>query len=82
MTDIPPYRDTPDKLPGRFLNWLEELRFRLRPIVEFHIGDGSPEGVVTAAEAARYYNRTGGVGTRLYVKTSTTRNTGWVAYDA
>ncbi len=80
MTNIPPYRDTPDVLPSRFLNWLEELRSRLRPVVEFHIGDGSPEGVVTAEQAARYYNRTGAAGTFLYVKTTTTGDTGWVAY--
>ena len=78
MTNLEPYRGS--KLPDRFLSWLEVLRQRLRPIPEFFKGDGSPEGVVTAPEAARYYNRTGAPGTFLYVKTTTTGNTGWVAY--
>ena len=44
-----------------------------------NIGDGDPNGVVTASPPAFYLNRTGGVSTTLYVKESgTDTNTGWV----
>lgn len=78
MPALEPYRD--DELPNRFLRWLERLRAVLAPVPEFLEGNGSPEGVVTAPRTARYFNRTGGAGTWLYVKTTTTGNTGWVAY--
>lgn len=80
MTKIDPYKDDEQKLPNRFNLWIERLRQQLRPIPDFLEGDGTPEGSVTAKRGTRYYNRTGGAGTYLYVKTSTTGNTGWVAY--
>jgi hypothetical protein len=52
------------------VNTLGELEF---------IGTGSPNGVVTASPPARYWNRSGGAGTTLYVKESgVNTNTGWV----
>lgn len=42
-------------------------------------GTGSPEGVVTAPIGSLYLNLSGGAATTLYVKTSTTGNTGWTA---
>lgn len=78
MPAIEPYKD--DKLPNRFLLWIETLRQKLRPIPDFIQGDGSPEGAITATTTARYYNRTGAPGSRLYVKTTATGNTGWEAY--
>lgn len=42
------------------------------------IGNGSPEGVLTASAGSTYRNRLGGSGTTLYVKESGTGNTGWV----
>jgi hypothetical protein len=43
------------------------------------IGTGSPNGAVTASPPARYWNRSGGAGTTLYVKESgANTNTGWV----
>ena len=43
------------------------------------IGDGTPEGIVTAAIGSLFMRRDGGAGTSLYVKESGTGNTGWVA---
>jgi len=43
------------------------------------VGDGSPEGAVTAPVSSRYYRRDGGAGTSFYVKESGSGNTGWVA---
>jgi hypothetical protein len=42
-------------------------------------GTGTPEGSVTAPIGSLYTDSTGGAGTTLYVKESTTGNTGWVA---
>lgn len=78
MPSIEPYKDS--KLPERFLRWIEVLRLKLRPIPDFIEGDGSPEGVISARRTARYFNRTGAAGTRLYVKTTQTGNTGWESY--
>lgn len=45
------------------------------------VGNGSPEGVVTASIGSQYWRRDGGAGTSLYVKESGTGTaTGWVAY--
>ena len=78
MPSIEPYNDP--SFPERFLRWIELLRGKLVTVPEFIKGDGSPEGVVTAQQGTRYFNRTGSAGTFLYVKTTTTGNTGWVAY--
>lgn len=43
------------------------------------LGNGSPEGVVTAPRGAFYTRADGGAGSTLYVKESGTGNTGWVA---
>lgn len=44
------------------------------------IGNGSPEGAVTASKGVLYLRQDGGAGTTLYVKESgTNTNTGWVA---
>ena len=80
MPSIEPYKDT--FLPERFLRWIETLRIKFRVIPTFNIGDGDPEGVVNGIEADRYYNRQGSRGTRLYVKTTNTGNTGWQHYDS
>ena len=42
-------------------------------------GTGTPEGVVTATVGSRFWREDGGVGTRLYFKTSGSGNTGWTA---
>ena len=42
-------------------------------------GSGTPEGVVTAPQYSIFTRTDGGQGTKLYVKTTTTGNTGWVA---
>jgi hypothetical protein len=49
------------------------------PQVSMTTGTGSPEAVVTASPGALYLNLSGGTSTTLYVKTSGTGNTGWVA---
>lgn len=43
------------------------------------VGEGSPEGVVTAPIGALYTDTAGGAGTTLYVKESGVSNTGWIA---
>lgn len=79
MAKLEPYRDR--ELPERFLRWLDLLRVKLRPVPDFVEGSGSPEGAVKAGEKTRYYNRTGGPGTYLYIKTTgADLDTGWVAY--
>lgn len=78
MPNIEPYRDK--AMPERFLRWIETLRLKFRTIPSFTKGDGSPEGVLNGITNDRYYNRTGAPGTRLYLKTTDTGNTGWVAY--
>jgi len=79
MPSIEPYRDP--KLPERFQRWIETLRLTLRPVPLFLEGDGSPEGVVFASKNTRYFNRTGALGTVLYVKnTAASVNTGWLPY--
>lgn len=42
-------------------------------------GNGSPEGVITAARGSMYGRLDGSTSTTLYVKTSGTGNTGWTA---
>lgn len=42
-------------------------------------GVGTPEGVVYAVKGAIYQRLDGGAGTCLYVKETSTGNTGWVA---
>ena len=42
-------------------------------------GAGSPEGAVTASVGALYTNTSGGAGTTLYVKESSSGNIGWIA---
>lgn len=43
------------------------------------IGEGSPEGIVSASPPTIYLNRLGGASTTLYVKESgSATNTGWV----
>ena len=78
MTNIEPYKD--QDLPDRFQRWLETLRQKIRPIPAFTQGDGTPEGAVSGTLGDRYFNRTGAAGTFLYVKTTATGNTGWIAY--
>lgn len=43
-------------------------------------GTGSPEGVVTARIGSVYMNRTGGAGNAMYIKESSTGNTGWAQF--
>ncbi len=76
MTDLEPYRSK--LLPDRFLRWLESLRKAVRPIPDFFMGDGSPEGVVSAKLAARYYDR---ISTALWYKTTDGGKTGWRGYS-
>lgn len=80
---IEPYhnvREGPGSLPDRFVRWLSTLRQRLLTVPENFEGDGTPEGTVSAPAGSRYFNRTGAPGSYLYVKTTATGNTGWVAY--
>ncbi len=74
-----PPRDPP-RLPGDFVRWISQLLIRLKPVPEWYEGDGSPEGVLSAPKKARYFNNSGTAGTLLYVKTTASGNTGWVAY--
>jgi hypothetical protein len=42
-------------------------------------GSGTPEGVVTASKGSIFMRTNGGAGTCMYVKETSTGNTGWVA---
>lgn len=44
------------------------------------LGDGSPEGVVTADVSSIYLRQDGGASTSIYIKESGTGNTGWVPF--
>lgn len=44
-----------------------------------HLGNGSPETVVTAPVGSLFLRTDGGASTTLYVKESGTGNTGWIA---
>lgn len=46
------------------------------------VGDGSPEGVVTAPNGSQYWRLNGGAGTTLYMKETGTNATGWVGIGA
>jgi hypothetical protein len=47
--------------------------------VAAYVGNGDPEGVVTAAIGSTFQRIDGGAGTSWYIKESGTGNTGWVA---
>ena len=78
MPNIEPYKDK--NLPERFQRWIETLRLTLRPVPRFTRAAGTPEGVVAGTQGDRYFRTDGAPGTFLYVKTTNTGNTGWVAY--
>lgn len=68
VTDVEQQANNEDLLAA--VNDLGQLEF---------IGTGSPNGAVTASPPARYWNRSGGAGTTLYVKESgVNTNTGWI----
>jgi len=58
------------------MNWLEELRNRLKPIPHYTTSAGSPEGVIVGVKGDRYYDTTDDL---IYYKTVDGGNTGWVA---
>lgn len=47
--------------------------------IKIKVGNGSPEGVVTAQIGSMYSRKDGGAGTTLYIKESGSGNTGWIA---
>ena len=77
MAAIEPYRD--ERLPERFQRWIEALRLTLRPIPRFTQSTGSPEGAVAGVQGDRYFRTDGSPGSYVYVKTTNTGNTGWIA---
>lgn len=58
--------------------WIDSVT-ELLNFLDFAEGNGSPEGVVTANKKKIYFNNTGSAGTLVYIKTTDTGNTGWVA---
>lgn len=56
----------------------ESGKLEVAPSVAWHNGNGSPEGVVTAAVGSFYVRKNGGAGTTFYIKESGAGNTGWV----
>lgn len=56
---------------GDWLDWTGNVRLL--------VGNGSPEGVVTAGVGSEYIRTDGGAGTTHYFKESGTGSTGWVA---
>ena len=63
---------------GRFLVKTRD-NLRISPDLIITSGSGSPESVVTAKIGSLYLRTDGGANTTLYVKESTTGNTGWIA---
>lgn len=76
--NIEPFRG--DTTTERFLRWLETLRLALRFVPNFRQGTGSPEGALAGIQGDRYFRTDGAAGTFLYVKTTNSGNTGWLAY--
>jgi hypothetical protein len=58
---------------------LTRTRGNVADNVIFHLGTGTPEGVVTAGIGSIFQRIDGGAGTSVYFKESGTGNTGWVA---
>ena len=75
---LPPYLGP--VFDSAFQRWLSELRIYVDTLPGFSSGDGTPEGAVYGSAGDRYFNTTGSPGTRLYVKTTDSGTTGWLAY--
>jgi len=58
--------------------WMEAVT-KLLNFLDVAEGSGSPEGVLIGQKKKMYLNNTGSAGTLVYIKTTTTGNTGWVA---
>ena len=70
------------KLPSRTVaDQAAQFNFEaLERLLDYQfVGNGTPEGVVTAPVGSTYHRRDGGALTSFYVKESGTGNTGWVA---
>ncbi|MGL5936129.1 MAG: hypothetical protein ACRCZI_10980 [Cetobacterium sp.] len=66
----------------QFFDDIRELLTKLYLLaedVQIHVGNGTPEGVVSAKVGSLFLRKDGGATTTLYVKTSGTGNTGWTA---
>jgi hypothetical protein len=65
---------------GKANQYFEDLVFKIINFAKNRMleGAGSPEGVVEAPRRSQYFDLAGGVGARLYYKTTDTGNTGWV----
>lgn len=58
--------------------WMEAVTALLNAL-DIAEGAGSPEGVLEAEQKKLYFNTAGGAGTWIYIKTTTSGDTGWVA---
>lgn len=58
--------------------WMDSITEMVN-FLEIAEGNGSPEGVVEARKKKLYFNNTGSAGTFVYIKTTDTGDTGWVA---
>ncbi len=58
--------------------WMEAVTALLNAL-DIAEGAGSPEGVLEAEQKKLYFNTSGGAGTWIYIKTTTSGDTGWVA---
>jgi hypothetical protein len=64
-----------ERLPDRFLRWIEVLRIRIKSIPCFTMSAGSPEGVIAGQKGDRYFDITALV---YYTKITDTGNAGWL----
>lgn len=81
MTHIPPPtpREPLVKNGQISLFWMNFFQTMASVVEHITLGEGSPEGLVTADPGHLYLNHEGGAGATLWVKESGTGNTGWVA---
>lgn len=59
--------------------WLEQLRQAVARIPTTKSGTGSPEGEVFGRRGWLYIDTEGGAGSQVWVKTTTSGQTGWVS---
>jgi len=79
IVEIGDTSDTPVMVASlEMRGWMEAVTALLNAL-DIAEGAGSPEGVLEAEQKKLYFNTSGGAGTWIYIKTTTSGNTGWVA---
>lgn len=71
----PPVEGDPRYIARDWDRWFESVKALLGRI---HVGEGTPEGAITAPVGSIYLRTDGGAATTLYVKETGAAETGWV----